>query len=313
MNTGILVTGAAGFIGAALVRQLAGGGEPVVGLDIRAPAAPVPGIRYQQADIRDPSLADRIAALRPRVVVHLASVVAAGGDAARDHEIDVVGTGHVVAACLAAGARRLVVTSSGAAYGYHADNAVPLTEDSPLRGNEDFPYSRHKRQVEELLAAARLAHPDLEQVVFRPCTVLGPGVANQITAIFERPVVIGLAGSATPFSLIAETDVVAALGRACQADSPDGIYNLAGDGTLTLAAIAKRVGKPYLAVPPGLMRGALGLANRLGLTTLGPAQVNFLQYRPVLANDRLKSVFGYRPALSAAETFDRYWQARAAA
>ncbi|MCZ0735103.1 SDR family oxidoreductase [Phreatobacter sp. AB_2022a] len=313
MNTGILVTGAAGFIGAALVRQLAGGGEPVVGLDIRAPAAPVPGIRYEQADIRDPALADRIAAARPRVVVHLASVVAAGGDAARDREIDVVGTGHVVAACLAAGARRLVVTSSGAAYGYHADNAVPLTEDSPLRGNEDFPYSRHKRQVEELLAAARLAHPDLEQVVFRPCTVLGPGVANQITAIFERPVVIGLAGSATPFSLVSETDVVAALGRACAAESPPGIYNLAGDGTLTLAEIARRIGKPYLAVPPGLMRLALGLANRLGLTTLGPAQVNFLQYRPVLANDRLKTRFGYRPTLSAAETFDRYWQARAAA
>ena len=313
MNRGILVTGAAGFIGGALVRRLAAGSEPVVGLDIRAPAAAVPGVGFEQADIREPAIIAQMAALKPRVVVHLASVVAAGGDPARDHAIDVVGTGHVVEAAQAAGAERLVVTSSGAAYGYHADNPVPLTEDSPLRGNEDFPYSRHKRQVEELLAAARLARPDLQQVVFRPCTVLGPGVANQITAIFERPVVIGLAGSATPFSLVGETDVVAALERACDSARPAGIYNLAGDGTLTLAEIARRIGKPYLAVPPGLMRAALSLANRLGLTPLGPAQVNFLQYRPVLANDRLKAMFGYRPALSATEVFDRYWQARRAA
>uniref|UniRef100_UPI0013D6D957 NAD-dependent epimerase/dehydratase family protein n=1 Tax=Acinetobacter baumannii TaxID=470 RepID=UPI0013D6D957 len=91
------------------------------------------------------------------------------------------------------------------AYGYHADNPQPLTETDPLRGNDDFPYSRHKRLVENLLAEARESHPTLEQVVFRPCTVLGPGVRNQITSIFERPVVIGLAGSATPFSLISET------------------------------------------------------------------------------------------------------------
>ncbi|WP_252720630.1 hypothetical protein, partial [Acinetobacter baumannii] len=85
---------------------------------------------------------------------------------------------------------------------------------------------------------------------FRPCTVLGPGVRNQITAIFERPVVIGLAGSATPFSLISETDVIAALVRAADRTSPAGVYNLAGDGTLSLAEIARRMGKPYLPLPP---------------------------------------------------------------
>lgn len=311
MNRGILVTGAAGFIGQGLVRQLASRGEALIGLDIRAPAQPVPGVVNERGDICDGSLVALMKRHKPRVVVHLASVVAAGGDPERDYAIDVVGTGNVVRACLAAGVTRLVVTSSGAAYGYHADNPQPLSEADPLRGNDDFPYSRHKRLVEELLAEARATHAELEQVVFRPCTVLGPGVRNQITAIFERPVVIGLAGSATPFSLISETDVIAALVRATDPASPSGIYNLAGDGTLSLAEIAARIGKPYWPLPPALLRGALRLANQLTLTRLGPAQVNFLQYRPVLANDRLKTVFGYVPALAAAEVFDRYWQARA--
>ena len=61
----------------------------------------------------------------------------------------------------------IVVTSSGAAYGYHPDNPVPLTEDAPCRGNPEFAYADHKRQVEEMLAEVRATHPALEQVVLR--------------------------------------------------------------------------------------------------------------------------------------------------
>jgi UDP-glucose 4-epimerase len=302
----ILVTGAAGFIGAALLRRLAG--ENIIGLDLRAPAQPVPGVDYRQGDIRDrATLVALMQSVRPRVVVHLASVVAAGGDAALDHAIDVGGTENVLIACKEAGVRRLVVTSSGAAYGYHADNPVPLSETDALRGNEDFPYARNKRLVEEMLARWRDLYPQLEQVVFRPCTVLAPGLKNQITAIFERPMITGLAGATTPFSFIADSDVAAALARAAT-DGPAGIYNLAGDGALSLRQIAARIGKTYLAVPPGLMRGALFAANRLGLTKLGPTQVLFLQYRPVLDNTRLKTVFGYVPAFDSAGAFARYWQ-----
>ncbi len=312
----VLITGAAGFIGAALLKRLAAipGGEPVIGLDRRALADCPAQAGFHQGDIRDgAALRGLFEQIRPRVVVHLASVVAAGGDAALDYTIDVGGTENVLQACQAAGVRRLVVTSSGAAYGYHADNPVPLCETDALRGNADFPYARNKRLVEEMLARWRQMQPALEQVVFRPCTVLGPGVANQITAIFERPLITGLLGASTPFSFVAESDVVGALqhATALQEAGPAGIYNLAGDGALTLRQIAARIGKPYLALPPGVMRGALWAANRLGLTNLGPAQVLFLQYRPVLDNTRLKAQFGYVPAYDSAAAFDRYWQARA--
>src|SRR5690606_16947140 len=100
------------------------------------------------------------------------------------------------------GVSRLVVTSSGAAYGYHADNKVPLTEDCPLRGNEEFAYSHHKRLVEEMLAKARGEHPLLEQVVLRVGTVLGPGLDNQITALFRKKRLLAVAGSESPFVFI---------------------------------------------------------------------------------------------------------------
>ena len=311
-NHGVLVTGAAGFIGSMLLRELAAQGVgPVTALDVReVPASQrLPAVAYRQADIRAPALKDIVASVRPRTVVHLASVVAVGGDERRDYEIDVIGTRNVLAACVAAGVGHLVVTSSGAAYGYHADNPVPLRETDALRGNDDFPYARNKREVEEMLARHRDTHPQLRQTVFRPCTVLGPTTSNQITAIFERPVVTGLSGTATPFSLIADDDVVAALAQAVREGRP-GVYNLAGDGTLSLREIARLNGKPFLPIPPAVMKGVLWLLHALRLTKLTPQNVKFIQFRPVLDNTRLKSEFNYTPRHDARAAFERYRDGR---
>lgn len=306
---GVLVTGAAGYIGRSLVAALAEETQlhPVTALDLRPVPEHdrLPAVTYVTADICAADLAELFRRHRPRCVVHLASVVAAGGDPQRDYDIDVGGTQNVLHACQAAGVRHVVVTSSGAAYGYHADNPAPLDENDALRGNEDFPYARHKRLVEELLADWRRRFPELKQTVFRPCTVLGPGTRNQITAIFDRPVVIGLSGTATPFSLVADSDVVAALLQAVRLERT-GVFNLAGDGTLSLRQIAGLLGKPYFALPPGLLKAALWLFNRLRLTGLGPAHVKFIQYRPVLGNARLKGEFGYLPRHDAAGVFARY-------
>lgn len=312
--SGIFVTGAAGFIGRGLVAALAtDAAQPVIAFDLReVPVAErLPGVTYIAGDIRDAALAAHLQQHRPYCVVHLASVVAAGGDEQRDYEIDVKGTENVLRGCAAAGVQHLVVTSSGAAYGYHPDNPVPLRESDALRGNEDFAYARNKRLVEELLARWREEHPELKQTVFRPCTVLGPGTANQITAMFRRPLVLGLTGTATPFSLIADSDVIAALLKAARS-GPAGVFNLAGDGTLSLAQIAARLGKPYLAIPPALLKAALWLLNWIGVTKLGPQHVKFIQYRPVLDNTQLKGGFGYVPQLDAAAVFERYAKASGA-
>lgn len=310
----VLVTGAAGFIGRSLVAELARNGvnSEIVALDMREVVADdrLADVTYVTGDIRDPALKDLFQEHRPQTVVHLASVVAVGGDPQRDWEIDVLGTKNVLQCCVDAGAEHLIVTSSGAAYGYYADNPVPLHEDDPLRGNADFPYARNKREVEEMLVEWHDLYPHLEQTVFRPCTVLGPATNNQITAMFERPVVLGLSGTSTPFSLIADSDVVAALVQAVRHPKP-GTYNLAGDGTLSLREIAELNGKIYAAVPPGLLKSVLWLLKASGLSGLGPGAVKFVQYRPVLANEKLKAEFGFAPRYNAREVFERYRDGRA--
>jgi len=313
MHGGVLVTGAAGFIGKSLIAELAraNANSEIIALDMREVGASerLPNVTYLTGDVRDPALRDLFQLHRPQTVVHLASVVAVGGDPQRDWEIDVLGTKNVLQSSLDAGVEHLIVTSSGSAYGYHADNPVPLHETDPLRGNADFAYARNKREVEEMLIEWHDLYPDLHQTVFRPCTVLGPTTNNQITAIFERAVVMGVSGTATPFSLIADSDVVEALALAVRQPRP-GIYNLAGDGTLSLREIAELNHRPYVSIPPALLKSALWLLHLLRVTKLGPGHTKFIQYRPVLANDKLKSEFGFTPQYDARKVFERYRDGR---
>ncbi|HTW17832.1 MAG TPA: SDR family oxidoreductase [Nocardioides sp.] len=298
--TRVLVTGGSGFLGSSVVRGLTAAGHDVVSADLRAPAV------VMDVTSRD-AVRDVIGSVRPEVVVHLASIVTPGPDSTRELEyaVDVTGTRHVLDACVEHGVRRVVVSSSGAAYGYHADNPAWITEDQPVRGNEEFAYSHHKRLVEEMLGS----YGSLEQVVLRIGTILGSSVDNQITALFERPRLLRIRGSESPFVFIWDTDVVAIIQQAV-IGPVTGIFNVAGDGALTITEIAGLLGKPVLTIPEPVLRAALAIGSRLRLTPYGPEQTRFLQYRPVLANDRLKEVFGYTPTRTSREAFDEWRRAR---
>lgn len=302
MSHRVYVTGGSGFLGSSVVSGLSklDSVELVVSGDLREPREKLPDVTYEPLDITDPeALLPQLRKHRIDVVVHLAAIVNPGPKITRQQEfkVDVEGSRNVIRACLEAGVRRLVVSSSGAAYGYHRDNPEWISEDQPLRGNVEFAYSDHKRQVEGLLAEARVQHPELEQVIFRIGTILGLTVDNQITALFERKRILAIAGSDSPFVFVWDQDVVAAMLRAATV-GPAGIFNLAGDGAVTVRELARTLRKTTLTVPAWLLTAALWVGKRLRVSSYGPEQVGFLRYRPVLSNARLKAVFGYTPRLT---------------
>lgn len=245
-------------------------------------------------------------------MVHLASIVTPGKGSSREFEysVDVLGSQNVLDACVATGLKQLVVSSSGAAYGYHANNPAWLRETDALRGNEVFAYSHHKLLVEEMLAQYRTQHPALAQTVLRIGTILGERVDNQITALFEKPRLLAIRGSESPFVFIWDEDVTGAILHALRTQRA-GCFNLAGDGALPLREIARRLGKPMLELPAGLLRTALAVGSALGVSRYGPEQLDFLRYRPVLLNTALKEVLGYVPGKTSAQAFDAFVAARA--
>lgn len=315
----VLVTGAGGYLGSQVVRALASARDgtlrpdALVAFDVRRlpPERRLANVEYVVGDIRDAPLARLMRDRGIDTVVHLAAIVTPDrkSDRAFEYSVDVGGTHKVLEACVAAGVRHLIVSSSGAAYGYHADNPPRLVETDPIRGNREFAYAWHKRLVEEMLDEYRTRHPQLKQTVFRIGTILGVGVSNQITALFDKRRPLAVANADSPFVFVWDEDVVGAIVFALSHDSP-GIFNVAGDGTLTIHEIAARMGKRCRVLPAWLLQAALSVLHSLRLTRYGPEQLRFLRYRPVLDNRRLKNELGYVPRMTSSEVFDFWWAAR---
>jgi UDP-glucose 4-epimerase len=315
MAARVLVTGGGGYLGSQVVAELSGpgGSELVVSLDVREVPAQrrAPGAVYTTADIRDAGIAELLRKHHIDTVVHLAAIVTPGRNADRafEYQVDVEGTRNVLQACMAAGVGHVIVSSSGAAYGYHADNPAWLSETDALRGNREFAYAWHKRLVEEMLADCRLTQPQLKQTVFRIGTILGETVRNQITALFDKPRPLAIAGCASPFVFVWDQDVVGAILHAIRSGR-DGVYNVAGDGALTIHELAAHMGKRCLVVPAPLLQAALCVGKAMRLTPYGTEQLRFLRYRPLLDNRRLKEDFGYLPRKTSAQAFHFWWATR---
>ncbi len=310
MTLRVLVTGGSGFIGHQVVGRLASAPEVgrVVSVDL-TDGDEKNDVFFKKMDVRDEALGPLVQEEGINRVVHLASVVTPQPHHTRDflYSVDVEGTQNVIEACISGGVEHLVVTSSGAAYGYHSDNPDWIDEDDPLRGNPEFAYSDHKRIVEKLLAETAENCPELAQLVLRPGTILGETVDNQITALFQRPLILGVAGSETPFVFIWDTDVVDIIVQGA-INKSTGIFNVAGNGAVPLRDIAAELDKPYVPIPAPLIKTVLAALHPLKLTQYGPEQVDFLRYRPVLSNRRLIEEFGYQPTKTSLEAL-RAWRA----
>jgi UDP-glucose 4-epimerase len=154
----VLVTGGAGYIGSVIVARLAARGHDVVVYDdlFRGHAAAVPaGVPLVQDDVRDAAAVR--AALEDggcEAVVHMAALAEVGESVAQPdwyRSVNEEGTAAVVQAAVAAGAGRLVFSSTAAVYG--APERTPIDEDDVLAPAN--PYGETKLAGERLLQQAR--------------------------------------------------------------------------------------------------------------------------------------------------------------
>jgi UDP-glucose 4-epimerase len=232
-----LVTGGAGFIGSNLADALLARGDEVTVLDDLSTGrrenldgALAAGAKLLEADIRDRATIEELAvAASPEVVFHLAAQIDVRksiADPAFDASINVGGTANVLEAARAAGARRLVFSSTGGAiYGEGDGQELPLLENAPLA--PEAPYGQSKFAGEGYLALYERLY-GLSSVPLRLGNVYGPrqdplGEAGVI-AIFcgklragERPTVFGDGKQTRDYIYVG--DVVAAMLAAADSET----------------------------------------------------------------------------------------------
>jgi UDP-glucose 4-epimerase len=287
----VAVTGPTGEVGKPFIRALEK--APEVGRIVamaRRPFDPTAHgwerTEYVQGDILDLTAVDDLVA-EADAVVHLAFIIQAGADS---HLINVTGSRNVFEAAAAREAR-LVYTSSVAAYGFHDDNPLPLTEDIQPRGFEAHPYSSQKAEVENVLWRA-IAGTDTEAYVFRPCIVAGPDAQILMSLIpfiqlgeklpravrelidqvpMLKPV---LPDTGVPFQLVHHDDVASALVAGVIGRGTPGVYNLAAPGDLTMGDLASELDYYTVPVPEIAVDVTAEIVGRLPFM---PAEAQWIQ------------------------------------
>jgi UDP-glucose 4-epimerase len=256
---------------------------------------------YRQGNVLDRSALDGLVA-EADVVVHLAFIIMGGREESR--RINLEGS-HNVFAAAAAGPRvkRLVYTSSVAAYGFHTDNPQPLTEDVPARGSDAHYYSAEKAELESTLWNT-VAGSGLDTYVFRPCIVAGADALMPLESIpwpVRRSPLTVLPDPGVRFQVVHHDDVATALVAATRGAGAPGIYNLAGPGELTARDLSRALGWHSVPIP----RAAVSLAAAATALPLVPAQAQWLNaFRVPMVMDttRARRELRWRPRHDAAAT-----------
>jgi nucleoside-diphosphate-sugar epimerase len=319
----VAVTGPTGEIGVSAVEALER--EPAIGRIVgmaRRPFDPTEhGWRkteYRQGDILDRDAVEALVA-DADVVVHLAYLIMGSREESR--RINLAGTRNVFEATVAGPPTRLVYTSSVAAYGYHRDNPVPLTEAVPARGSKEHYYSQQKAECEALLAEIT-SEAQLEVYVLRPCVVAGPKAPalldampwRKVAALLPQPfrtaagVIQGvlplMPDPGIPLQLVHHDDVATAIALAATGAGEPGAYNLAGDGEVSFSEIAKAAGVQRIRVPRAAVTAASAALARLPMVPAMAEWIHVARTSVVMDTTRAKDVLGWQPAYTSRETLD---------
>lgn len=310
----IAITGLGSYFGQRLALRLQAQPRPpiVVGLDLRRPYRLEGQVRFHRVDLTDPAAGSRLAEVlareRVEAVVHAAFRRDPTPDLEYDHELETVGSLHVMNACAAAKVSRLVWLSSTMLYGPRPDNPNFLSEQHPLRGHPDAHSVRNRVESEGLLARWRERHPDVEVTVLRSCWVMGPTFEDHVVRHFESPVVPTLLGYDPLLQFVHEDDLLDALARAVLERHP-GVYNLVGRGVLPLSTLLSLAGKRSLpfAVP---LFYRLGRWPHQSATGDSPAGFyDYLRWLWVADGERGWEAFG-EPAYSTREAWISFVSSR---
>ncbi|ROP36762.1 NAD-dependent epimerase/dehydratase family protein [Saccharothrix texasensis] len=315
----IVVTGATGNLGTALLRRIAD--EPDItahGVSRRPPepGPPYDAVTWTPVDLsRDGAEEPLTEAFRDAdAVVHLAWRIQPGHDERALYQANVAGSERVFAAAAKAGVPHLVHMSSVGAYS-PASKDRTVDETWPTDGLVNSYYSRHKAAVEHLLDQVEREHPRLVVTRVRPGLVLQPAAAAEIKryflgplvphALFRPDVLAKLPVLPLPRTMVLQfvhaDDVADALVKIL-ATRAEGAFNLVTDPVVTPQVLAEVMGTRHVVIPPAVLRNAARISWHLRLQPTSHGWVDLALTAPLLDATKAFTRLGWAPRHNARDT-----------
>jgi UDP-glucose 4-epimerase len=306
----IAVTGAASFLGRNLVGLLEDDPQTqrIVTIDIAAASTARNKTKHFPLDLTAPAAAERVATIlaseQVDTLVHLGFLPSPTHATAWSHELESVGTMHLINAARQTGLRKFIQWSQTLLYGAHPTNPNFLTERHPLRADADEPFFADKIAAEREINAFAGKSKGTVVTVLRTAPIVGPTVRNWVTRYLSAEKVPTLLGFDPLWQLVHEVDVLAAFKLAIDRDHP-GTYNIVGEGVLPLSMILRLAGrKPTALLHPlaGAIVGAMWIAQAAPFPS---SFLRYLRYVCVADGEKARNI-GFRPAYTTREALLDY-------
>jgi UDP-glucose 4-epimerase len=302
----VAVTGAASFLGRNLIGLLEEDERVrrIVSIDVKPPPTAGRKTRIYEVDLTQPAAEERVSELFAAegvdTLVHLAFLASPAYATAWAHELESVGTMHLLNACRRSQVNKLVMWSQTILYGAHPTNPNFLSEKQLLRARRDEPYFADKLEAES--DALRFGRPGKGRVVtiLRTAPILGPTVKNFLTRYLSHRVVPTILGFDPLWQFVHEADAVAAFKLAVDRDTP-GIFNVVGEGVLPLSTAIKIAGRIAVPLPKtfaSTLVAALWLAH---VSEAPPSFFDYLQYVCVADGEQARKSMGFVPIYTTRE------------
>jgi UDP-glucose 4-epimerase len=303
----VAVTGACTFLGRELLRRLEE--DPrygrVLALDIRPPSVAGSKIEFIKVDLTQPTvdadLATLLASHKVDTFVHGAFLSHPTHAAEWAHELEDVGTMHVLNACAGVEPRRFIMISTTLVYGAHPKNPNFLTEDAELRGHRDSRFVNDKVRAEKQVHRFAQEHPNVEVCILRFAPILGPSISNMYTRFFSRPVAPVMMGHDPLMQFVHEQDAAFALQKAVESRAT-GAFNIVGKGVLPYTTVLALLGRVPVPMPQLIARQVSKLLWATQLVGSPPSFLDFLLYLCVADGSKAKRELGFSARLSIKRT-----------
>lgn len=302
----VALTGATGDLGQLLLPLLEADERVgfILALDVVRPERTADKVEYRRLDLAGHGADGRLAQLLLEheidAVYHLAFLWSPIQNTAFAHELEVIGSLHVLTAVAAANIKRLVLPSLTAVYGARRENPAWLVEEMAAKGTPGSRFVSDKLEVEQQVRTFRPNHPDIQVLVLRFAPIVGPTVNNPVTRFLRAPLVPTLLGFDPLWQAVHEDDAARALHLALHSEA-QGELNVVGQGVLPLSGMIKLAGGTVLPLPHPVARGAIRVLNATGSLGVPMTLLDYMQYSWLADGRKAEKAIGYVPRFHARE------------
>ncbi len=291
----VALTGACGVLGTTLIRALEADDryKKVVAFDLQEPDISLNKTRFHKVDLTlprvDGELSEVLRAEQVDTFVHLAFLSNFTHRSSWAHELESIGTMHVLNACTESRTRKLVLRSHSLCYGANPNNPAYLREEHALVGaagpNDTFFSDKidAERQVRQFAGE----HPERVVTVLRMAPILDRKLDNFICRLLSARTIPVLLGHDPLLQFLHLADAHRALEIVVDNDHA-GVFNIAADGVLPLRTIIALLGRLPLPVPQPLARRAAAVLWMGQVIDVPPSFLDYLRYPCVMDTEKAR-------------------------